>query len=179
MRKIRKTSIVTKKGDKGMTDLYCAGRVLKDDIRCEACGTIDELCSFLGLAKSVIRKNKTKLIIDKIQNNLFILGSEIAFNLDKTDMLKERIDASYVKKIENVIYQLEKKVMLPNKFIIPGKNKSSAILDICRTLARRLERRVVTLNSKRLLRNSHILIYVNRLSDLLYLLARLQEKSSK
>ena len=175
MREIRKASIVTKKGDKGMTDLYCAGRVLKDDIRCEACGTVDELCSFLGLAKSMIIQKKAKVVIDKIQKDLFILGSEIAVNPDKTSMLKERIDASYVKDIENVIYQIEKKTVMQHRFIVPGKNKSSAILDICRTVARRLERRIVTLKDKHLLRNKYILKYINRISDLLYLLARLQK----
>ena len=173
----RKVSIVTKKGDNGMTDLYCAGRVLKDDIRCEVCGTIDELCSFLGLAKSMIKQKKTKAIIDEIQNNLFILGSEIAVNPDKYSVLKKRINSLYIEEIENTIYKFEKKVALRHNFIIPGKNRPSAVLDVCRTVARRLERRIVALNNKHLLRNGYILIYVNRISDLLYILSRLQDKN--
>ena len=178
VRKAVNTSIVTKKGDKGITNFYCSGKVLKDDICCEACGTVDELCSFLGLAKSIIEHSSTRAVINKVQKDLFVIGSEVAVNPGKENMLKERIDASYVKEIENIIHQLERKIAVQHKFIIPGGNKPSAALDVCRTIARRLERRIVTLNSKRLLHNKHILAYINRISDLLYILARLQEKSS-
>ncbi len=178
MKGTRRVSIVTKKGDKGMTDLYCAGRVLKDDIRCEACGTVDELCSFLGLAKSMIKQKKTKAVIDRIQKDLFVIGSEIAVRPAKRGMLKKRIDDAYLREIENIIYQLERKYVTRKGFIIPGENQFSAILDVCRTIARRLERRIVTLKNKRLLSNGRVIIYVNRISDLLYLLARMQKEDA-
>jgi len=168
--------IVTKKGDKGKTSLYQGKRVGKDHIRMEACGTIDELSSYLGLAKSMVKSKKIINIIESIQKDLFILDTEIVTEGLALKKLKKRIDSSFVDRLDRVILDLEEKKGLKTKcFQLPGAGSVSSIFDISRTIARRAERRVATLGRKKLLSNKSILIYLNRLSDLLYLLARLSE----
>ena len=165
--------IVTKKGDKGKTSLYQGKRVSKDHIRMETCGTIDELSSYLGLAKSMIRNRKIGGIIESIQKDLFILGTEIVTETKTLNKLKRRIDSSFIDCLEKAILDLEEKKGLRIRcFQLPGASSASSVLDISRTIARRLERRVTTLGRKKFLSNKCILIYLNRLSDLLYLLAR-------
>ena len=165
--------IVTKKGDKGKTSLYQGKRVSKDHIRMEACGVLDELSSYLGLAKSMIKNRKIGSIIESIQKDLFILGTEIVTEGPALKKLKRRIDSSFIDYLDKVILDLEEKKGLKIKcFQLPGVSSVSSILDISRTIARKLERRVTTLGKKRLISNKCILVYLNRLSDLLYLLAR-------
>ncbi|MCK4519596.1 MAG: cob(I)yrinic acid a,c-diamide adenosyltransferase [Candidatus Omnitrophica bacterium] len=166
-------SIVTKKGDRGKTHLYQGPRVSKDHIRIESCGTLDELSSYLGLSKSMIKNKQIKKIIEKIQKDLFILCAEIATEAKSLNKLKERIDNSFVECLDGIIKGLEdKKSLRVRYFQVSGENPVSSTLDICRTIARRAERRVITLKRKKFLSNRHILIYLNRLSDFLYLLAR-------
>jgi cob(I)alamin adenosyltransferase len=166
-------SITTKKGDKGKTSL-CRGRIVcKDDPRVEFCGSLDELCSFLGLSKSMVKRKEAKALIESIQRDLFVIGIEIATESKFIKKLKSRVDNSYVSRLEKNILSLEKKNALTECcFCLPGENEVSGILDITRTVARRLERLAVTLKKKKILLNGFILIYLNRLSDLLYLLAR-------
>ncbi len=171
-----KSSLVTKKGDKGTTELYCRKKVLKDDVRCEACGTLDELCSFLGLLKVYIKEKNMKSFIEHIQKDLFIIGTEIVTTPKKVKLLKKRIGKTHVVFFERRIKDLEKKIILPSKFILPGKNKISVFFHITRAVTRRLERRVVALKKKKLLKNNFILTYLNRLSDILYILAYWYEK---
>ena len=171
-------SIVTKKGDKGMTSLYRGRRVSKDHIRIEACGTIDELSSYLGLSKSMIKNRKISNIIESIQKDLFILCTEIVTETKALEKLKKRIDNSFTNYLDKAIKGLEEEKGIRIKcFKRSGENSISSILDICRTIARRAERRVIALRRKRLLSNKHILSYLNRLSDLLFLLARASEGS--
>jgi len=166
--------IVTKKGDKGKTSLCQGKRVSKDHIRMEVCGTIDELSSYLGLAKSMIKNRRISGIIESIQKDLFILGTEIATENKTLNKLKRRIDSSFVDCLDKTIFHLEEKKGLKiSCFQLPGASSVSSVLDISRTIARRLERRAVTLGKKRLLNNKYILVYLNRLSDLLFLLARI------
>lgn len=169
--------ITTKKGDKGLTQL-CGGRkIRKDDIRVDACGTLDELCSFLGLAKSLIKNTNTKKLLESIQKDLFIICTEVATGLEFISKLKKRIDNNYVKRLEENINRLETKIKLKERcFLLPGENFISGVLDVARAIARNAERKIVTLKNKKILKNPRILIYLNRLSDLLYLLARAHEK---
>jgi cob(I)alamin adenosyltransferase len=169
-------SIVTKRGDSGLTSLLCGSRVRKDDLRIEACGALDELNSFLGLSKSLSRYRAAKKIIDTAQRDLFVIGSEIASG-KFSYRLKKRIGQENIEALESTIERLEKDYKTKRlSFIIPGENSLSAIFDIARTVARRAERRTVTLKNKGMIKNKHIIIYLNRLSDLLYLLARSYEK---
>lgn len=167
-------SIVTGQGDKGFTSLYCRGKVIKDSIVCEVCGTVDELCSFLGLAKCFISNKDICRIIETIQRDLFILGAEIARKKAPIPPCLKRIDRARVSFLEEHIRRFEKKINLKRKaFIIPGKPCASSVLDVARACARRLERRIVTLKRKKILKNAQIIVYVNRLSDLLFIAARL------
>lgn len=179
-REIIPMRITTKTGDKGITSLYLKGRVSKDDIRCEVCGDLDELCSFLGLAKSIIKTKKVKEVIDKIQRDLFIIGTEIATKIKFISKLEKRIGKVHVSHLEKEIKKIEKKINFKKgTFLLPGDNIFSSILDTTRTIARRAERRIATLKKKNMLKNNYILVYLNRLSDLLYLLARSFEKKSR
>lgn len=170
-------SIVTGTGDKGKTSLYCGTRVRKDDIRVEACGALDEVSSFLGMAKSLARGKKTKTIVDSIQKELIILCSELAATRAFCGRLKKRIGKNSVCAVEKEIRALEDACPVKIKsFCLPGRNTVSASFDIARAITRRAERRCVTMAGRKLLDNRNIIIYLNRLSDLLFLLARFNEK---
>ncbi len=169
-------SITTKVGDKGKTSLLGGKMVDKDHVIIEACGTLDELCSFLGMAKSFLKNKQAKNIIESIQKDLFIVGAEVSCRANFAGRLKKRINSAYAARLGKIVNGLEKKNKLRSSFCLPGKNSLSGILDVARVIARRSERRVVTLSKKGTLKNPHILVYLNRLSDLLYLLARACEK---
>lgn len=172
-------SIVTKTGDKGKTS-FCKGKkVYKDHLCVETCGNIDELGSYLGFAKVQLKKRKDKEIINQIQKDLFLICAEIVTDPKQIKKITKKIDKEKVKKIEELIKNLETKIKLKKDFYIPGNNLKSSSLDVARAIARRTERRVVSLSKKRPLKNPNILIYLNRLSDLLFILARLSENKSK
>lgn len=170
-------SITTKKGDKGLTQLCGVKKIRKDDIRVDVCGTLDELCSFLGLAKSLIKNRNTKRLLEGIQKDLFVIGAEIATQAKFLNRLEDRIGNNYVKRLEDNINSLERRLKLKECcFLLPGENVISGTFDVARTICRRAERGIAALKNKKILKNPQILIYLNRLSDLLYLLARACEK---
>ena len=168
--------VTTKTGDKGWTKLLFGRRVRKDDRRLQAIGTLDELNSFLGLARCALRKKRAKELVMSIQNDLFIVASELAAWPLDVSRLEHRVDGVMMKRIEEEIQHLERTVEVKEfRFLVPGDNKRSALLDVCRSVARRAERRVVAMRRDRSVPR-RVLIYMNRLSDLLYLLARSEEK---
>lgn len=166
--------IYTKTGDKGKTSLYDNTRVDKDSIRVESYGTIDELNSSLGFARNFIDDEKINEIILKVQRELFDVAGELATK--DSEKFPEKIDEKNIIELENIIddylSKMNKKEQF--KFIIPGSNKGSAALHVSRTICRRAERRIVTLS-----RNDEVsplvIKYVNRLSDVIYTLARYLE----
>ena len=169
--------ITTKTGDKGLTGLYRGGRVSKDHPRVETCGTLDELCSYLGLCKSLIKDKHKRRLIESIQKDLFVLGGEVSANPKFLNKLKNRIDNVCVSRLENETTVLENKLRLKECcFLLPGENYICATFDVARAIARKTERRVVALKRKNQLKNKNLVIYLNRLSDLLYMLARFYEK---
>jgi cob(I)alamin adenosyltransferase len=170
-------SIVTKRGDKGKTDLYWGGRVSKDHARIEANGTLDELSSFLGLLKCMVGSKKTKLLCARFQNDLLLIGAEVATKTNFLHKLKKRITAKEVKRLEEHIAYFEKETRF-RSFSLAGENLIANGFDLARVLARKLERNAVTLTKKSFLNNPDILVYLNRLSDLLYLLSRRQQRKS-
>lgn len=168
--------IVTKAGDRGMTSLYLGGSVSKDDPRVEAYGTLDELCSFLGLASAITREPKTKKLLRNIQEDLCIICTELATETANVKRVRYRISGQHIGRIEDSIKKLDGNSMPHSScFCLSGKTMLSASLDVARAIARRAERRVVSLKKRAILKNKSILIYLNRLSDLLYLLARNNE----
>jgi cob(I)alamin adenosyltransferase len=173
-------SIVTKTGDKGTTGLYAGKRVSKDSLRVEIFGSLDELCSFMGLARSLVKDAKTRGLLEDIQRDLFVVGAEVATEAKYLKRLKHRITGEYVAKLEKQIYALESKANFEGCcFYLPGGNPAAAALDVARTVTRRVERRLVTLGRKGMLKNRDVLVYVNRLSDLLFILSRRLEKKPR
>ena len=162
-------AIYTRTGDKGKTSLMSGQRVSKSDLRVETYGTIDELNSAIGVVLSVIsdkRKEIRKELI-KIQNDLLEIGSALANPASKQlKYLQQR-----VKEFEKFIDQMTEKMPPLKNFILPGGGKAGAILHLARAISRRAERKTVALNNKQKVDNN-IIIYLNRLSDLLFTMAR-------
>jgi cob(I)alamin adenosyltransferase len=165
--------IYTKTGDDGKTSLFRGGRVAKNNDRIEAYGTVDELNAVLGIAVSEISNKELVSLILIIQHDLFTIGADLA-----TVENSEAGSAKIVRTSEKMIKSLEQLIdkydtILPDlsNFILPGGTKGSSVLHYARTVCRRAERRVVELsNSANIGKN--ILIYLNRLSDLLFVLSR-------
>lgn len=163
--------IYTKTGDKGDTSLFGGQRVPKDALRIEAYGTVDELNSVLGIVRADNKENEIDSIIDRIQNDLFVLGADLATPRSQSSKSIKRIDAKDSRHLEKTIDQLEEQLKPLKTFILPGGSLVAARLHFARTVCRRAERSAV-----RLSRNEDIgegtTIYLNRLSDLLFVLAR-------
>ncbi len=154
-------------GDNGETALI-GKKSSKTDLRVEAYGTVDELNSFVGLSISFLKDARLEKILEKIQNDLFELGSELA---DASKNPKQKISAENVKWVEETMTELEKELKPIKKFVLPTGSRSASFLHVARTICRRCERRIVTVNEKEKI-NSEVLRYINRLSDLLFVLAR-------
>ena len=165
--------IYTKTGDSGETGLFGGERVSKNTLRIEAYGTIDELNAFIGLAIIEVSDNSVKDLLQKIQNWLFSIGADLATpDNEKTKKLNVfRTPEEYYVYIEEEIDKYESKLDELRNFILPGGTKGAALLHICRTITRRAERMVVALNSTVKIGNN-IIIFLNRLSDLFFVLAR-------
>ena len=165
--------IYTKTGDKGETGLFGGERVSKNSLRIEAYGTIDELNAFIGLAVIEVSDRSVKYLLQKIQNWLFSIGADLATpDNEKTKKLNVfRTTEEYYLYIEKEIDKYESKLDELRNFILPGGTKGAALLHICRTITRRAERMVVALNSTVKIGNN-IIIFLNRLSDLFFVLAR-------
>lgn len=165
-----------KRGDKGETSLLYGERVPKSDPRCEAYGTIDEAVSALGLARALSTKERVSDIIYTIQQELFIVGSELAAaDRLKLEARHRVVSAEMVERLEGLIDEFEQEMEMPRVFIIPGSSPGSAALDVARTIIRRAERRVVALRNENMVPNERVLEYINRLADLVFTLARYEE----
>ena len=171
--------IYTRSGDEGETGLLFGGRVSKADVRTEAYGSTDHAVSAIGLARSLCAEEKVRGILLDVQREMFMIGAELATDIGNRNILLERfqiIDDGHVANLEALIDQIGSEVELPPNFIIPGASRGSAALDVSRTQVRTAERRVVELQDADLLPNTQILIYLNRLSDLLFMLARYEDR---
>lgn len=166
--------IYTKSGDKGRTSLFDNTRVAKNSPRVESYGTVDELNSSLGFAKNFVEDKDIHDIISQIQRKLFNLAGELA-TLD-WESFPEKILESDIEFLENKIdhYLSKMNKKEKSKFIIPGSSKASGALHQSRTICRRAERRITTLAAKEEI-NKLLQKYINRLSDLIYALARYLE----
>lgn len=169
--------IYTKKGDLGQTGLLGGQRVSKSDRRPEACGTLDEACSILGVVRAAAQHDEElTAVIHTIQQDLFLMGAELATAAEDRERFDFQITAEHTAQIEAFIDARLAKIELPRAFVIPGSSSSlSALLDWGRAVVRRGERRVVALKEAGLLDNPEVLRYLNRLADLLFVLARYQE----
>lgn len=159
-------SVYTRTGDKGKTSLYAGKRVLKSDKRIEAIGSVDELNSAIGVAISEISGQEYQVSLKQIQNDLFDIGGALANPSSKLEQLTDR-----VAHFEKTIDKLEKELPRLENFILPGGGKLGALLHFARTIARRAERRVIDLSLENKVQDE-IIVYLNRLSDLLFMFAR-------
>lgn len=165
--------IATKKGDQGKTALYPRGTVAKDSPRIELVGALDELNAFLGVSRCLLKDKMIRQDVKVIQRDLFLLGAEAVTSVVFLKKLKKRIGVPEVDRLESMIAALEKRLSAKKFcFSVPGGTLVSGSLDVARTICRRAERRAVGLSRKKLLKNPQFLIYLNRLSDVLFLLAR-------
>ena len=177
-------SIVTKTGDQGETSLMYGRRVLKTDPRIEACGCIDELTATLGLARASCQDEFVAKEILAAQKDLIVIMGELATAREDVDRyVKDGFKlttAAMVERLTGVIVDLEKdKSLYPKDWVIPGGNTVSAALDFARATCRRGERRIGALMVSDIAFNPEIQRYLNRLSDLCWVLARFVEKQSK
>ena len=166
-------SIITKSGDRGKTSLYSGERVYKDDLRVEAYGTLDELNAWIGECRNYLSDLRQKENLLKIQKTLFRCMGQLA---TKNGTFPDPITNKDVDNITELVYSLEKNLHLKG-FVLPGGNSVSAKLDICRTVARRAERKIIALSRKEEIA-PELIIYVNRLSDFFFVLARTEENQS-
>ena len=170
--------IYTKHGDNGETSLFGGTRVPKDDLRIRTYGTFDELNGILGLAlceKGVPKDLKAKF--SRIQNELFQLGAELATPRGKSTSI-ELIDFAHTERMENEIDAMETQLTPLKTFILPGGTRLSGLIHLARTVSRRAERELTTLNRAEPQRPA-VLEYVNRLSDYLFVCARIANRLAK
>ena len=165
--------IYTKTGDGGQTSLFGGKRVSKDDARIEAYGTVDELNALVGVAISETTDKSAEKVLRNIQSDLFVLGSDLATPADESKVKLPRTTEEMVKDLENEIDTYESKIPELKIFILPGGTKASALLHLSRTVCRRAERRVINLSNVEQI-NLEVVKYLNRLSDLLFVLARFE-----
>ena len=166
--------IYTKTGDSGTTSLFGGKRLSKDDLRVEAYGHVDELNSLLGI---ILAENPQADVIKKVtrvQKELFVLGSDLSAPQD-IKVKTPRITKSYITRLEKEIDRMEKNLPKLRNFILPGGSKTGAKLHLARSIARRAERSIAALSSKENI-NKNSQIYINRLSDWLFVLARYVNK---
>ncbi len=171
----------TRRGDRGETGLLYGGRVSKADPRCEAYGTLDEAISAMGLARSLSTREEVRHILLELQKEAFTVGGELATDLDYYPKLLKHfgvVTAEMVGRLEQITDDLASKVEVPREFVMPGGTPAAAAIDLARTIVRRAERRVVALKAEGLVNNDQILRYLNRLSSLLFVLARYEEKET-
>lgn len=178
----RKSNLYTRTGDEGKTALFGGKRVAKDHPRVIAYGTIDELNAVLGVAASFIRQKRLLATLQAIQNELFDIGAELASDQPVRRAAKRkdafRLDAARTAWIEGLIDDYDARVPPLRTFVLPGGSRAAALLHHARTVCRRAEREVVTL-ARRERVNPAVLTYLNRLCDLLFVLARYANKSSR
>lgn len=172
MAKYRLTKIYTRTGDDGSTGLGGGQRVPKDSERIEAYGTVDELNSCIGVAVACGLEPELKEMFRPIQNDLFHVGSDLCvLEEDKKKFKIAQIEARHVKQLENFIDSLQKSLKPLENFILPGGTMGASQLHVCRCVCRRAEREILRLKRVENI-GEFVLKYVNRLSDLLFVMAR-------
>jgi cob(I)alamin adenosyltransferase len=186
------SAVATGRGDDGSTGLLYGGeRISKDDLRTEAYGTIDEAVAALGLARARLGLKEEYGVLSpalrplrdlvlRFQRELFVAAAELATNPQAWDRLEDgrtRVSQAMVEGVEAVLRDLEARIQMPSEFVVPGETPTSAGLELARTILRRAERRAVALGREGLIPGPHLLPYLNRLADLLWVLARAAEQA--
>lgn len=167
--------IYTKTGDAGTTSLVGGVRISKSDIRLDAYGTIDELNSFLGLLRAEMNNDELQQFILHIQHNMFVIGGYLATDMTKSELSDSlQLNDREVVLIEKAIDEIEEKLPRLSNFVVPGENRISALCHVCRSITRRAERQIYALDKVAPV-SVEVKKYINRLSDYLFVLARIME----
>lgn len=179
---IANSAVATGKGDDGSTGLLYGGRIGKDDQRTEAYGTVDEAVASLGLARVELSdhglSDLANLIL-RLQRELFVVGAELASNPSAAERLQDgvtRVSEQMLDAVEAELARWEAAVEMPREFVIPGETRASATLEVARAVLRRAERRIVAMSRDDVI-GEWLMPYVNRLADLLWVLARAAEQA--
>lgn len=169
---VRKSNVYTKTGDQGKTSLVGGKRVLKSDHRLDAYGTIDELNSFIGLLICEISELDERVLFTNIQKKLFTIGSMLATE-DNELAIKYgcQVELADIQILEKSIDSIDSVLPRMKHFVLPGGAKSAALAHVCRTVCRRAERHIIGLIEEEEIQ-TNLVIYINRLSDLLFVFAR-------
>jgi cob(I)alamin adenosyltransferase len=191
-RRDRKSEVTTGRGDDGTTGLLFGGdRIYKDDPRPEACGTIDEAVAALGLARAELAVQsegaalplaieRLPAVILRIQRELFVVGAELATApgaIERQRPGETRVTAEMVRGLDELLEESEARIVMPKEFVVPGETRLSAALEVARTIVRRAERRAVGIRRAEPVANDELIPYLNRLADLLWILARAAEQA--
>lgn len=168
--------VYTKRGDKGETSLFGGSRVAKSSPRIKAYGTVDELNSLIGLAASYSISERGSRYIPKIQEDLFILGTDLATPPDYKERI-DRLSEDAVDFLEEAIDEMEEELEPLRRFILPGGSNQGATLHYARTVCRRAERETVDCADSEDI-SALTIKYLNRLSDFLFVLARFENKQA-
>jgi cob(I)alamin adenosyltransferase len=187
------SAVATGRGDDGSTGLLFGGdRVRKDDLRTEAYGTVDEAVAALGLARAELGMKAQYGVLPphvgglaelllRFQRELFAVGAELATNPDARAKQQDgvtKVSREMVDGLDEVLRETEAAIELPREFVVPGETRLSAALELARTVTRRAERRTVTLAAvDEAIAAGYVMSYLNRLADLLWILARVAEQA--
>ena len=171
--------VYTKFGDAGETSLLYGGRVSKNGLNTEAYGITDEAVSVMGLARAMTRNPRVNDLLRDLQRELFPIAAELATDPTKYELFQQHfkpVTEEMVKSLETAIDSLEEEFEMPKVFILPGGSQASAAIDLARCVIRTAERRVVAMAESDILTNGLIMSYLNRLGDLLFVLARYEDR---
>jgi len=163
--------IYTKTGDKGKTSLFGGDRVSKDTYRIEAYGSIDELNSHIGVIRALQPPAEVDRMLERIQHQLFVLGADLATPRTRKGIKVDRIQERHVEFLEHSIDRLDAELPALTGFILPAGSRTASELHVARTVCRRAERRIVQLAKKSDIGTTPV-VYINRLSDFLFVAAR-------
>ncbi|CAN2327288.1 Cob(II)alamin adenosyltransferase [Fusobacterium sp. oral taxon C10] len=170
------TKVYTKRGDKGETDLLGGSVARKDSLKVESYGCVDEASSFIGLARYYCKNKVIKERLKEVQNKLLVLGGFLASDERGKEIMKDQIKEEDIKLLEEYIDEYNQKLPPLKHFILPGDEEVATHFHVARTVVRRAERRIVSLTAQEPDLNPLIQKYVNRLSDLMFVLARYLEE---
>ncbi|MDL2335673.1 MAG: cob(I)yrinic acid a,c-diamide adenosyltransferase [Chloroflexota bacterium] len=181
---IAKSAVATGKGDDGTTGLLYGGRIAKDDPRTEAYGTVDEAVAALGLARAELNESGLDELAESVlrwQRELFVVGADLATAPEKRERLEDgvtRVSETMLDGVEVELALWESAIEMPREFIVPGETVASAALEMARVILRRAERRAIAADHASSLGSAWIVPYLNRLADLLWVLARAAEQAA-
>ena len=172
------TTFYTRVGDDGYTGVLGRERVAKYDLQPAAYGELDETSAFLGLARTALRDPALNDLLLAVQRDLYAAMADLATTPEAAQKTGLWLDAARIDWLEQAIAALGARVEIPPAFIVPGDSYAGALLDVARTVSRRAERHIARLYHENLLSNPAVLRYMNRLSSLLFVMARVEDKAA-